>query len=55
MSIEKNGVIYLVKETDSSWVLKTAIDGVDVTYTVSKEDCPSFEALKEFVADSDSI
>lgn len=55
MIIEKNGVIYLVKETASSWVLEMAIDSINVTYTVSKVDCPLFEGLKEFVAESDSI
>lgn len=55
MSIEKNGAIYLVKETASAWVLEMSIGGVDVTYTVSKVDCPTFEALKEFVAESDAI
>ena len=55
MIIEKNGIIYRVKETASAWVLEMATDGVDVTYTVSKVDCPTFEALKEFVTENDAI
>lgn len=55
MTIEKNGVVYRVKETASAWVLEMSIDGVDATYTVSKADCPSYEALKEFVTESDAI
>lgn len=55
MIIEKNGVNYRVKETASSWMLEMSIDGVDATYTISKADCPSFEALKEFVTESDAI
>ena len=55
MIIEKNNVTYFVKETDSTWVLDTSIDGVDVKYTISKADCPSFEALNEFVAENDVI
>ncbi len=55
MIIEKNGVIYSVKDTASAWVLEMAIDGVDINYKVSKADCPTFEALKEFVAENDVI
>ena len=55
MIIEKNGVIYCVKETAFAWVLEMSMGGVDVTYTVSKVDCQTFEALKEFVAESDAI
>lgn len=55
MIIEKNGVIYRVKDTASAWVLEMAIDGVDVAYTITKADCPTFEALKEFVNESDAI
>ena len=55
MNIEKNGVIYSVKETASAWVLKMTIEGVDVTYTAAKTDFPTFEALKEFVIENDAI
>lgn len=55
MIIEKNGVIYSVKDTASAWVLKMIIDGVDVTYNAPKTDFPTFEALKEFVANNDVI
>ena len=55
MIIEKNGTIYRVKETASAWVLKMTVDGLDVTYNVSKADCPSFEALTEFVTKSNAI
>ena len=55
MIIEKNGVIYHVKETDSAWLLEMTIDGVDVKYKALKTDFPTFEALKEFVAENDAI
>lgn len=55
MIIEKNDVSYCVNETTSAWVLKMTIGGVDVTYTISKTDCPSFEALTKFVVENDAI
>lgn len=55
MIIEKNGVLYRVKETASNWVLEIALDGVDITYNAPKKDFPTFEALKEFVIENDAI
>lgn len=55
MIIEKNGLTYNVKETASTWVLEMTIDAVNVTYKVLKTDCPTFEALKEFVTENDAI
>lgn len=55
MIIEKNGLIYNVKETASAWMLEMTIDDVNVTYKVSKTDFPTFETLKKFVAESDAI
>ena len=49
MKIEKNGIIYTVKEYPSAWTLKAAINGVDVSYNVSKVDCPTFEELTAFI------
>ena len=42
MKIEKNGVIYSVKENDKSWTLSADLVGVSVSYKVSKLDCPDF-------------
>ena len=55
MIIEKNGLIYTVQETATEWVLKMTVDSIDVTYKVSKADCSTFEALKNFVADNNAI
>ena len=55
MIIEKNGLIYNVKETATEWMLELSLSGVDVTYKVLKADCPTLEALKEFVANNDVI
>lgn len=55
MIIEKNGLIYTVKETATEWVLELSLSGVDVKYKVSRADCPTLEALKEFVADNNAI
>lgn len=53
MKIEKNGKIYTAKENKTSWTVSTAIGRVDVSYNVPKDDCPTFDALKAYVAASD--
>lgn len=55
MIIEKNELIYNVNETASAWMLEITMDDVNVTYKVSKADCPTFEALKDFITESDAI
>ena len=51
MKIEKNGIIYEVTESAKVWTLATKIGCVPVQYTVSKADCPTFEALESFIAE----
>ena len=53
MTIEKNGKIYTTKENKASWTVSTTIGRVDVAYNVPKDDCPTFDALKAYVAASD--
>lgn len=53
MKIEKNGRIYTVKENGASWTVSTEVGRVDISYNVPKDDCSTFEALKDFVAVSD--
>ena len=53
MTIEKNGKTYTTKENKTSWTVSTMIGRVDVTYSVPKVDCPTFDALKAYVAASD--
>ena len=55
MIIEKNGTVYTVNETSTGWTLTTSLANVGVTVNITKADCPNFEALKEFVAESDAI
>lgn len=55
MIIEKNGTVFTVKETPTGWVLATSTDAVDISYNIAKVDCPTFEALKKFVTESDAI
>lgn len=55
MTIEKNGTIFIVNETATGWMLTTSIDAVGISYNIAKADCPTFEALKEFVTESDAI
>lgn len=55
MIIEKNGVVYLVKEMATEWVLELSLSGVDVKYKASKTDFPTLEALKKFVAENDAM
>ena len=55
MTIEKNGTIYAVNETATGWTLTTSLGNVGVSFNIKKVDCPTFDALKEFVAASDAI
>lgn len=55
MTIEKNGVIYFVKENFKSWTLSKTFERVSVSHNVSKTDCPDFEALKTFVAENSAF
>lgn len=55
MTIEKNDVIYSVKENFKSWTLSKTIGRVSVAYNVSKTDCPDFEVLKAFVIENSAF
>lgn len=55
MTIEKNGTVYTVNETATSWTLTTSLGNVGVSFNITKADCPTFDTLKEFVAASDVI
>lgn len=52
MKIEKNGKIYDVTELARSWKLSITIGSVPIIYKVSKNDCSTFDELKEFVAEN---
>ena len=52
MIIEKNGKAYIVKENNASWTLSTAEGIVSISYKVPKDDCPTFDALKAYVMES---
>lgn len=49
MIIEKNGKRYIVEEFNSKWNLSLEHEKLSVTFSVLKEDCPTFDILKEFV------
>ncbi len=53
MNIEKNGKNYTAKENKTSWTVSTMIGRVDVSYSIPKSDCPTFDALKAYVVASD--
>ena len=55
MIIKKNGIAYLVKETSTGWTLTTSLGNVSVSFNIAKADCPTLDALKEFIATSDEI
>ena len=55
MKIEKNGVIYSVKENENTWTLSADLGSVSVFYKISKNDCPDFDSLKTFVTEYDAI
>ena len=52
MTIEKNSKIYTAKENVASWTISTKYGNIEVSYNVPKADCPTFESLKAFVAES---
>lgn len=52
MIIEKNSKIYTAKENVASWTISTKYGNIEVSYNVPKADCPTFESLKAFVAES---
>jgi len=53
MTIEKQGKIYAVLETATAWKVARQLGGVEVSYSVPKADCPTFDALNQFVIESD--
>ena len=55
MTVEKNGILYEVKENKSTWKLVNEGDGVTIKYTISKADCPTADELKAFVAECSEI
>ena len=52
MNIEKNGNTYSVKESATMWELSAQLGNVTVSYNVKKSDCPTFDELKQFVAEN---
>lgn len=52
MKIEKNGKTYDVKENKASWTLTTEAGIVSVSYNVPKDDCPTLDALRAYVIES---
>ena len=55
MTLEKNGTIYTVNETVTGWTLTASLGNVIVSFSITKADCPTCDALKEFVTTSDAI
>lgn len=55
MKIEKNGNVYIVKETPTTWTLARQIGSIPVKYTVKKLDCPTLDALKDFVNENNAF
>lgn len=52
MTIEKNGKVYAVRENKVSWTVSRKAGRIDVSFNVPKDDCPTFDALKDYVAAS---
>lgn len=50
MIITKNDKAYIVTEQKRQWKLTGNISGVEVEYNVSKDICPNFEDLEQYVA-----
>ena len=53
MKIEKHGKTYIVKENKASWTLTTETGIVAVSYNVPKDKCPTLEALRAYVNESE--
>lgn len=52
MSIEMNNKMYEVSETEKKWRVKRVDGALTVIYEVSKADCPTWEDVELFLADS---
>ena len=55
MNIEKNGCIYNVKENKASWALSAKSGSVEVSYNVTKADCPTLDELEKFVLENSAF
>ena len=49
MVIEKNGKAYTVTEYRNKWTVKAESDKLSVAFDVSKELCPTADALRVYV------
>nr|DAG48475.1 MAG TPA: hypothetical protein [Caudoviricetes sp.] len=49
LTIEKNGTVYTVRESDRKWTVSTEKGRLSVSYDVPKELCGTEEALREYV------
>ena len=55
MIIEKNGKTYTITELQNKWNVKTNSGKLSATYEVSKELCPTIDALQEYVLNNDNL
>ena len=49
MEITKNGKTFHIEEKSDKWSVRREIDGVKVSYEISKKDCGSLEEVKEYI------
>lgn len=52
MTIIKDERQYNVTETTTKWVIKVLEGKVSLKYEISKQDCPTFEDLQNFVSEN---
>ena len=49
MIITKGDKIFTITEFNNHWNAKRKVGGIDVAFQISKELCPTFEALEEYI------
>lgn len=52
MTIIRDERQYNVTETTTKWVIKVLEGKVSLKYEISKQDCPTFEDLQNFVSEN---
>lgn len=49
MTIEKNGVSYIIKESPKKWTIERKLDKITLAFEIYKLQCPTFEHLKAYM------
>lgn len=53
MEITKNGKTFYIEEKSDKWSVRRDVDGVKVSYEISKKDCGTPEEVKKYIISND--